>query len=190
MRLSYSVPPQLSSQIETSSRRNRELSEGSQDRYILSQAHCDAEAASRQRQPLPSDCHLPKPNSQPPAKKRRLDGAGSSSSSSDDAEYEEDSSGADEDRRSTIAGKRSATVRWTRGEHEQFLEGLERFGVGQWCSIARHCVPSRSPAQVASHHQKFAIRSNLPPERRHKASLLDLTTPKVQVLVAQRATDA
>jgi SHAQKYF class myb-like DNA-binding protein len=80
--------------------------------------------------------------------------------------------------------RRSATVRWTRDEHERFLEGLERFGVGQWCSIARHCVPSRSPAQVASHHQKFAIRSNLPQERRHKASLLDSTTPKVQSLVA------
>jgi SHAQKYF class myb-like DNA-binding protein len=81
--------------------------------------------------------------------------------------------------------RRSATVRWTRDEHARFLEGLERFGVGQWCSIARHCVPSRSPAQVASHHQKFAIRSNLPQERRHKASLLDSTTPTVQTLVAQ-----
>jgi SHAQKYF class myb-like DNA-binding protein len=84
---------------------------------------------------------------------------------------------------------RSATVRWTREEHEQFLEGLERFGVGQWCSIARHCVPTRSPSQVASHHQKFAIRSSLPQERRQKASLLDSTTPKVQRILAQGTGD-
>jgi SHAQKYF class myb-like DNA-binding protein len=80
-------------------------------------------------------------------------------------------------------------VRWTRGEHEQFLEGLERFGIGQWCSIARHCVPSRSPAQIASHHQKFAIRSSLPQERRQKTSLLDMTTPTVRSLLAQRGSD-
>ena len=88
------------------------------------------------------------------------------------------------------SGKRSATVRWTRAEHEQFLEGLERFGVGQWCSIARLCVPTRSATQVASHHQKFALRSSLPPERRHKASVLDETTPRVQSLIQASRTSS
>jgi SHAQKYF class myb-like DNA-binding protein len=190
----FSAPHHLSMNVEASSRRNQDLGERCQAQHITLSTHSDADFVSRQLGPRPEECHVSKPDSQPPAKKRKFEGTSStgstSSASSDDADYDEESSGADEDRRSGNTGKRSATVRWTRGEHEQFLEGLERFGVGQWCSIARHCVPSRSPAQVASHHQKFAIRSNLPQERRHKASLLDLTTPKVQSLIAQRANDA
>ena len=155
---------------------SRTLSEGTSATLPLSRSASQATTESR----TPSAAH-----SETSSKKRRLD------SGRDDLDDNEESSGAEEERRTGGAGKRSATIRWTRAEHEQFLEGLERFGVGQWCSIARHCVPSRSPAQVASHHQKFAIRSNLPPERRHKASLLDLTTPKVQTLVAaQRASEA
>mmetsp|Transcript_1273 Transcript_1273/g.2121 ORF Transcript_1273/g.2121 Transcript_1273/m.2121 type:complete len:491 (-) Transcript_1273:97-1569(-) len=80
--------------------------------------------------------------------------------------------------------QRNATIRWTKDEHIAFLQGLEKLGIGQWSSISKQFVPSRTPAQVASHHQKFAIRSNLPAEERQKPSVLDITTPAVQRLVA------
>mmetsp|Transcript_48394 Transcript_48394/g.96910 ORF Transcript_48394/g.96910 Transcript_48394/m.96910 type:complete len:596 (-) Transcript_48394:33-1820(-) len=79
---------------------------------------------------------------------------------------------------------RNATVRWTREEHTSFLKGLERLGTGQWASISKYYVPTRTPAQVASHHQKFAIRSNMPAAWRQKPSILDITTEPVQRLVA------
>ena len=85
---------------------------------------------------------------------------------------------------------RNATVRWTRAEHAQFLRGLEHFGTGLWSSISQVYVPSRTPAQVASHHQKFAIRSAVPLHERQKPSVLDITTPAVQKILAKSLLDA
>lgn len=82
---------------------------------------------------------------------------------------------------------RNATIRWTREEHLSFLKGLERLGTGQWSSISKYYVPTRTPAQVASHHQKFAIRSNMPTAWRQKPSILDVTTEPVQKLMTSAA---
>mmetsp|Transcript_23165 Transcript_23165/g.62697 ORF Transcript_23165/g.62697 Transcript_23165/m.62697 type:complete len:290 (+) Transcript_23165:134-1003(+) len=79
-----------------------------------------------------------------------------------------------------------SAARWTRDEHARFLQGLERFGVGQWCRISRFYLPSRTPAQIASHHQKFAQRSCVPLERRGRVSLLDMTTPAVERLLVAK----
>jgi SHAQKYF class myb-like DNA-binding protein len=128
-----------------------------------------------------------KQGSSAPSKRRRTD-FGSEQRQPSPSQDKPVAAGATE--AASQACRRTATVRWTRAEHEQFLEGLERFGVGQWCSIARHCVPTRSPTQVASHHQKFALRSNMPPERRHKASVLDETTPRVQSLIQASRTSS
>ena len=80
---------------------------------------------------------------------------------------------------------RNATVRWTRDEHRNFLRGLELHGTGQWSRISQENVPSRTPAQVASHNQKFVLRSAVPPRLRQKPSILDITTPDVQRMLAE-----
>ncbi|KAK9285554.1 hypothetical protein L1049_024749 [Liquidambar formosana] len=46
---------------------------------------------------------------------------------------------------------------WTQEEHKNFLEGLDKYGKGDWRSISRNCVPSRTPTQVASHAQKYFL---------------------------------
>ena len=42
-----------------------------------------------------------------------------------------------------------------------FLVGLIAFGKGDWRSMSRHCVKTRSPTQVASHAQKYFKRRSL-----------------------------
>lgn len=44
------------------------------------------------------------------------------------------------------------------GVNRMFLEGLKKYGKGDWRSISRHCVVTRSPSQVASHAQKYFLR--------------------------------
>ncbi|KAK1581858.1 hypothetical protein Q3G72_009711 [Acer saccharum] len=53
---------------------------------------------------------------------------------------------------------RKKGILWTPEEHELFLMGLEKYGKGDWKSISRYCVVTRTPAQVASHAQKYFLR--------------------------------
>lgn len=55
---------------------------------------------------------------------------------------------------------------WTDEEHELFLVGLLKFGRGNWRIISRECLPSRNPAQIASHAQKFFLRQKAVEEGR------------------------
>merc|ERR1719238_1576388 len=54
--------------------------------------------------------------------------------------------------------KRERGQAWSEDEHKKFLVGLQRFGKGDWRSISRICVITRTPAQVASHAQKYFLR--------------------------------
>lgn len=57
-----------------------------------------------------------------------------------------------------------------------FLLGLEKFGKGDWRSISRNFVITRTPTQVASHAQKFFIRRNSVPKDKRRTSIHDITS--------------
>ncbi|GIQ88406.1 hypothetical protein KIPB_010649 [Kipferlia bialata] len=46
---------------------------------------------------------------------------------------------------------------WDDGEHQAFIEGLKRHGRSKWKEISLS-IPTRTPAQVQSHAQKFFLR--------------------------------
>ncbi|KAI3761243.1 hypothetical protein L1987_51655 [Smallanthus sonchifolius] len=77
-------------------------------------------------------------------------------------------SGAEQERRKGIP--------WTEEEHRLFLLGLDKFGKGDWRSISRNYVISRTPTQVASHAQKYFIRLNSMNRDRRRTSIHDITS--------------
>uniref|UniRef100_K7M779 Uncharacterized protein n=1 Tax=Glycine max TaxID=3847 RepID=K7M779_SOYBN len=56
-----------------------------------------------------------------------------------------------------IHEKRKYT-RWTEEEHRQFLRGVEEYGKSNLTDIAKNVVVTKTPAQVASHAQKYFLR--------------------------------
>ncbi|CAI5491704.1 unnamed protein product [Closterium sp. Naga37s-1] len=57
-----------------------------------------------------------------------------------------------------------------------FLLGLAKFGKGDWRSISRNFVISRTPTQVASHAQKYFIRLNAINKDKRRSSIHDITS--------------
>lgn len=72
--------------------------------------------------------------------------------------------------------ERRKGVPWTEEEHRLFLLGLDKFGKGDWRSISRNFVISRTPTQVASHAQKYFIRLNSMNRDRRRSSIHDITS--------------
>ncbi|KAJ6819678.1 uncharacterized protein M6B38_400725 [Iris pallida] len=72
--------------------------------------------------------------------------------------------------------ERRKGIAWTEDEHRLFLLGLEKYGKGDWRSISRNFVISRTPTQVASHAQKYFIRLNSMNKDRRRASIHDITS--------------
>ena len=57
-----------------------------------------------------------------------------------------------------------------------FLIGLEKYGKGDWKSISRNAVVSRTPTQVASHAQKYFLRLNsINKKDKKRSSIHDIT---------------
>ncbi|KAL7090672.1 hypothetical protein ACP275_12G056200 [Erythranthe tilingii] len=73
--------------------------------------------------------------------------------------------------------QRRRGVPWTEEEHQLFLMGLNKYGKGDWRSISRYYVITKTPTQVASHAQKYFRRqtSSTPVDRR-RPSIHDIQT--------------
>ncbi|KAF5729399.1 hypothetical protein HS088_TW21G01564 [Tripterygium wilfordii] len=73
-------------------------------------------------------------------------------------------------------GERKKGTPWTEEEHKLFLIGLEKFGKGDWRSISRNVVVTRTATQVASHAQKYFLRQCSVKKERKRSSIHDITT--------------
>jgi SHAQKYF class myb-like DNA-binding protein len=62
---------------------------------------------------------------------------------------------------------------WTEEEHRLFLLGLQQLGKGNWRGISRQYVTSRTPTQIASHAQKYSLRTSGVTKRRSRFSALE-----------------
>uniref|UniRef100_A0A1D1YHV1 Transcription factor MYBS1 n=1 Tax=Anthurium amnicola TaxID=1678845 RepID=A0A1D1YHV1_9ARAE len=96
------------------------------------------------------------------------EGAKKGAHSNGDTGHGGKTSRSDQERRKGIA--------WTEEEHRLFLLGLDKYGKGDWRSISRNFVISRTPTQVASHAQKYFIRLNSMNKDRRRSSIHDITT--------------
>ncbi|OWM69988.1 transcription factor DIVARICATA-like [Punica granatum] len=77
--------------------------------------------------------------------------------------------------------ERKKGIPWTEEEHRRFLQGLLKYGKGDWRNISRNYVVSKTPTQVASHAQKYFIRQQLSSnsnskDNRRRPSIHDITT--------------
>uniref|UniRef100_A0A7N1A1X2 Uncharacterized protein n=1 Tax=Kalanchoe fedtschenkoi TaxID=63787 RepID=A0A7N1A1X2_KALFE len=72
--------------------------------------------------------------------------------------------------------ERRKGIPWTEEEHRLFLLGLDKFGKGDWRSISRNFVITRTPTQVASHAQKYFIRLSSMNRDRRRSSIHDITS--------------
>lgn len=71
--------------------------------------------------------------------------------------------------------ERKKGVPWTDDEHRRFLIGLEKHGKGDWRSISRNFVVSKTPTQVASHAQKYYLRQVSRGKDKRRPSIHDMT---------------
>ncbi|XP_042444269.1 transcription factor MYBS1-like [Zingiber officinale] len=117
------------------------------------------------------------PSGSPPAKERhRRDSNGGGHGSADRNRGVLENGAGQGKSCSKAEQERRKGIPWTEEEHRLFLLGLEKFGKGDWRSISRNFVTSRTPTQVASHAQKYFIRLNSMNRDRRRSSIHDITS--------------
>ncbi|XP_021719501.1 uncharacterized protein LOC110687197 [Chenopodium quinoa] len=72
----------------------------------------------------------------------------------------------------------SKGAQWSDDEHRLFIIGVEIYGKGDWRSISRSVVLTRSSTQVASHAQKFYNKKKCPKVTK-RSSIHNITTVNV-----------
>nr|GMD50707.1 transcription factor DIVARICATA-like [Ipomoea batatas] len=90
--------------------------------------------------------------------------------------YPDDSFGWDQGEPSQISFGNSKKQGEAERNHRLFLIGLDRYGKGDWRSISRNVVVTRTPTQVASHAQKYYLRQQSMKKERKRSSIHDITT--------------
>lgn len=65
-----------------------------------------------------------------------------------------------------------------------FLVGLKKYGKGDWRSISRNVVVTRTPTQVASHAQKYFLRQNSVKKERKRSSIHDINNVENETMPA------
>ncbi|XP_071710610.1 transcription factor DIVARICATA-like isoform X2 [Rutidosis leptorrhynchoides] len=70
--------------------------------------------------------------------------------------------------------ERRKGVPWTEEEHRRFLMGLQVHGKGDWRSISRNFVKTKTPTQVASHAQKYYARQHSDGKEKRRPSIHDI----------------
>ncbi|KAM0023158.1 putative transcription factor MYB-HB-like family [Helianthus debilis subsp. tardiflorus] len=97
--------------------------------------------------------------------------------------------------------ERKKATPWSVEEHKRFLQGLEIYGKGDWRSISRMMVVTRTATQVASHAQKYFIRQaslkednnkeeNRKRKKRKRSSIHDITTADPSMVVPVQPSSA
>ncbi|KAL8251943.1 hypothetical protein R6Q59_035636 [Mikania micrantha] len=71
--------------------------------------------------------------------------------------------------------ERRKGIPWTEEEHRRFLMGLQVHGKGDWRSISRNYVMTKTPTQVASHAQKYYARQHADGKDKRRPSIHDIT---------------
>ncbi|XP_076956266.1 transcription factor DIVARICATA-like [Bidens hawaiensis] len=79
-----------------------------------------------------------------------------------------------------IKARKKKANSWTVEGHKRFLNGLKTYAKGDWRSISRMAVVTRTATQVASHAQKFFLRhkegNDNNKTKKKRSSIHDITT--------------